>query len=112
MKCAILSLIVTMTLMAYTPMMALACHDAPGGQQDAGDSESGSTGSSGNDGSDTSNDAGRSNTSSATSDRDGNSPINFRFIECSNPLWRDFKPCFERMVREREAFVSKPGKED
>ena len=114
MKCAILSLIVTMTLMVFTPMTALACHDAPGGQQDAGDSGSGNTGSSGSGGSgkganDTSTGG---STGTGKTGNDGNGPSNFQLIDCSDPFWHDFLPCFERMVKEREVFVSQPGKED
>jgi hypothetical protein len=48
---------------------------------------------------------------STADSRNGNGPSSFKLIECSNPLWSDFLPCFERMVKSREAFVSQP-KED
>lgn len=95
--------------LSFAPLIVespLACDHSS--QSDTGESSSASNDSRGSNDSDTSNDAGRSNTSSATSERDGNGPSNFQLIDCSDPFWADFLPCFERMVKERENFVSQP----
>jgi hypothetical protein len=93
--------------MTVKPMMLHAC--APSSQQDTGESSNASSDSKGSKNSDTLGSQDKSNIGSATSERNsGNSPSNFQLIDCSDPFWSDFIPCFEQMVKSREAFVSQP----
>ena len=102
--------VLIITLMCFG-QTATACSDHSGGSQSGG--QSSDTGdSSGNDGQETGGSGGTGGQSTGYADistGDGNGPSNFKLIECSNPIFKNLTPCFERMVREREAFVSQPA---
>ena len=84
--------------------------DTGGSGQAGGNSGASSTGTQSGISSDTSQNHQSADGQRSTADsRNGNSPVNFQFIECSNPIFKTLTPCFEQMVREREAFVSQPA---
>jgi hypothetical protein len=121
------TIIVAMMMILTLTSAPSACEGVSSGDQSSdsgassgsGTSDTGGSGGSGAKSGSEASSNGPSDTSSqpdgqrSTADsRNGNGPSNFKLIECSNPLWSDFLPCFEQMVREREAFVSQPGKEE
>lgn len=109
MKCQKL-LISGLCVLALTtsPIHLFACDhssqaDTGGSSSDKGDSKKGGDTRAGSAGA-----ASGTSGHSSVSDSNGNGPSNFQLINCSDPFWSDFMPCFERMTKSREAFVSYP----
>ena len=110
MKCQRLFITTLCALVLTTsPMIASACDHSS--QQGTGGSSSASSDSNGSTGSASSGSRGDTNggqASQATQNSDANGPSNYQLIRCDNPIFKNFVPCFEQMVKEREAYVSQP----
>lgn len=112
MKCQkLFTIIVLGAILATQPMPLFACDHSS--QSDGGESSSDSNDSQGTNGADSGNSDSTANSSQDSAQRadssgDANGPSNFQLIDCSNPIFSDFLPCFERMVKERESYISIP----
>jgi len=113
MKCRKLLIIGLSTLaLSMTVNLTTLSACGPGSSSDGGGQSSGNNGSNGNNDAGSGGNAGRAGGEATqdtqSSDANGNGPSNYQLIDCSNPVFYDFSPCFEQMVKSRENFVSQP----